>query len=76
MIPRLYRSAMMVNELRQAIEEALQQPEEMQRGLAQRIREWLEEAREERERDAIVGSPHGQETLAKLVAEAHEERAR
>ncbi len=66
----------MVDELRQAIEEALQQPEDAQRGLARRIREWLEELREEREWDAIVSSPHGQEVLAKLVAEAREEIAR
>ncbi len=67
---------MRVDDLRPTIEEALQQQEDAQRGLAQRIREWLAEVREEREWDAIVGSPHGQEALAKLVAEAREEIAR
>jgi guanylate kinase len=61
----------MVEELRQVIEQAQQQPEEIQRHLAAQIEEWLEE----RQWDVLVSSPHGQQTLARLIAEAEEEIA-
>lgn len=65
----------MLDELKRAFEQAQQQPEEAQRDLAQRIQDWIAEQREEREWDALVGSPAGQETLERLSAEAREDMA-
>lgn len=65
----------MVDELNAVFEQARQQPEDAQRDLAQRIQEWLAEQEEEREWDAIISSPHGQETLERLAAEARREIA-
>ena len=66
----------MVDELRHAFEQAQHQPEAVQRDLAQRITAWLNEAAEEREWDALIGSPQGQATLERLAAEARAEIAR
>ena len=54
----------MVEELREAIEQAERQPEEIQRRIAQLITEELEE----REWDALVSSPTSQRFLAHLSA--------
>lgn len=63
----------MVDELRQAFEEAQQRlSDDAQRLLAAQIEAWLDE----QEWDAIVSSPHGQETLERLVEEARAEIAR
>lgn len=63
----------MVEELRHAVEDAQRRlSEEKQRRLAERIEVWLDEL----EWDEIVRSPRGQQTLARLVAEADEEIAR
>ena len=62
----------MVDELRHAVEHAQQLAEEAQRQLAAQMEEWLDE----QEWDAIVGSPRGQQILAKIVAEAREDIAR
>ncbi|MFI5277073.1 MAG: hypothetical protein ACHQ1E_07375 [Ktedonobacterales bacterium] len=65
----------MLDELKRAFEQAQQQSQEAQRDLAQRIQDWIAEQREEREWDALISSPAGQETLERLGAEAHEEIA-
>jgi hypothetical protein len=62
----------MLDELRHAVEHAQRLPDEARRHLATQIEAWLGE----RKWDAIVGSPHGQEVLAKLIAQAHEGIAR
>jgi hypothetical protein len=62
----------MVEELRQILELAQQQPEDVQRHLAELIALELEE----REWDAIASTPASQQLLAKLAAEAREEIAR
>jgi hypothetical protein len=62
----------MIVELRGAVEHAQQLSEDAQRLLAAQVEEWLDES----EWDTIVGSPHEQAILAKLVAEAREEIAR
>ena len=56
----------MVEELRRMFEMAQQQPEEVQRHIAKLVASELEE----RDWDALVGSPPGQETLERLAAEA------
>jgi hypothetical protein len=66
----------MVDELRHAFEQAQHQPEAVQRDLAQHITAWLNEAAEEREWDALIGSPQGQTILERLAAEARAEIAR
>jgi hypothetical protein len=63
----------MLDELKRAFEQAQRQSEEAQRELAQRIQGWLAEEQEEREWDAILSSPAGQETLERLAAEARKE---
>ncbi|MGH2515861.1 MAG: hypothetical protein ACRDHP_09420 [Ktedonobacterales bacterium] len=65
----------MIDELSAVFEQARRQPEEVQRNLAQRIQEWLAEQDEEREWDAIISSPRGQDTLERLAAEARREIA-
>lgn len=60
----------MVDELRQAFELAQQQPDDVQRRIAELVE------LEEREWEAIVASSEGRETLDRLVAEAKEENAR
>ncbi|HEX2347257.1 MAG TPA: hypothetical protein VHI51_02375 [Ktedonobacterales bacterium] len=65
----------MLDELKRAFEQAQKQSEEAQRDLAQRIQDWIAEQRDEREWDALVGSPAGQETLERLGAEAREDVA-
>lgn len=63
----------MVDELRQALEQAQERlSEDAQRRLAAQIEAWLDE----QEWDAIVSSAHGQETLERLAAEARAEIAR
>lgn len=62
----------MVEEPRHAVEHAQQLSENAQRHLAAQIEEWLDE----QEWDSIVGSPHGQQTLARLISQANEEIAR
>lgn len=62
----------MVEELRQVIEHVQQLSEEEQRRLAAHIEEWLDE----QEWDATVSSPHGQQTLSRLIAEADKEITR
>lgn len=63
----------MVEELRHAVEDAQRRlSEEKQRRLAAHIEEWLDEL----EWDEMVSSPRGQQTLARLVAEADEDIAR
>ena len=62
----------MVDELRRVFELAQQQPEDVQRHIAELVAQELEE----REWDAAVGSPQGQETLERLAAEARAEIAR
>ena len=63
----------MVDELRQAFEEAQQRlSDNAQRLLAAQIEAWLDE----QEWDAIVSSPEGQETLERLAAEARADIAR
>lgn len=66
----------MVEELRRVIEELQQQPEEAQRDIAERIQEWLAEQEDEREWNALISSPKGQEALERLAAEAREDIAR
>lgn len=61
----------MVDELRQAIEQAQRQPEEVQR----RIAELIALALKEREWDALVTTPESQRFLAELAAEARSEIA-
>ena len=62
----------MVEELRQVIEHVQEQlSQEEQRRLAAHIEEWLDE----QEWDTIVSSPHGQQTLTRLIAEADKEIA-
>jgi hypothetical protein len=61
-----------VDELRRAFEQAQQRPDEVQRRIAEAVKLELEE----REWEAIVGSPEGQATRDRLVAEAKEEVAR
>lgn len=61
----------MVDELRQAIEQAQQQPEEVQRQIA----ELIALALEEREWDALVSTPESQRFLAELAEEARAEIA-
>lgn len=64
---------MMVDELRQALEQAQQRlTDDAQRRLAVQIEEWLDE----QEWDALVSSQEGQETLERLAAEARAEIAR
>ena len=55
----------MVDELRRAVAQAEQEPEEVQRRIAQLIQEELEE----REWDTLVASPESQRFLAELAAE-------
>ena len=63
----------MVNELRQAFEQAQQQlSDDAQRLLAAHIEAWLDE----QEWNAITSSAEGQETLERLAAEARAEIAR
>lgn len=62
----------MVEELRRVFEQVQQLPEDVQRKIAELVALELEE----REWDALVGSPQGQETLERLAAEAREEIAR
>lgn len=62
----------MVDELRRVFEQAQQQPEDVQRRIAELVALELEG----REWDALVSSPQGQETLERLAAEAREEIAR
>lgn len=62
----------MVEEPRRVFEQVQQQPEEVQRHIAELVALELEG----REWDALVGSPRGQETLERLAAEAREEIAR
>jgi hypothetical protein len=63
----------MVDELRQALEQAQQRlSDDAQRLLAAQIEAWLDE----QEWDALVSSPQGQETLERLAAEARAEIAR
>lgn len=61
----------MVDELRQAIEQAQQQPEEVQRQIA----ELIALALEEREWDALVSTPESQQFLAELSREIDEQIA-
>jgi DnaJ-domain-containing protein 1 len=56
----------MVTELRQALEALGQLPEEDQRQIAQRVLEEIEQ----REWDALVGSPRSRAFLKRLIAEA------
>lgn len=65
----------MLDELRRAFEQALQQPDDAQHDLAQRLHGWIAEQRDEREWSAIISSPAGQERLERLAAEAREESA-
>ena len=65
----------MVEELRRVFEQIQQQPEQAQRDIALRIEEWLAEQEEEREWDAIIGSPQGQAALERLAEEARQEIA-
>lgn len=66
----------MIDELRQAFEQAQQQLSvDEQRLLAAQIEGWLAQQREEQEWDNIVGSSHGQEILESLAAEARAEIA-
>lgn len=62
----------MVDELRQAFELAQRQTDDVQRQIAELVKRELEE----REWDALVGSPQGQETLERLAAEARDDIAR
>lgn len=63
----------MVDELRQALEQAQERlSEDAQRRLAAQIEVWLDE----QEWDALVSSAQGQETLERLAAEARAEIAR
>ena len=63
----------MVDELRQALEQAQRRlSDDEQRRLATQIEAWLDE----QEWDALVSTPHGQETLERLAAEARAEIAR
>ena len=62
----------MADELRQAFELAQQQPDDVQRRIAALVKLELDE----REWEAIIGSPEDQETLDRLVAEARDEIAR
>lgn len=55
----------MVDELRQAIEQAEMQPDEVQRRIAQLIREQIEE----REWDELVSTPESQAFLKQLAEE-------
>ncbi|HUY76888.1 MAG TPA: hypothetical protein VMV29_08955 [Ktedonobacterales bacterium] len=55
----------MVDELRVAIERAQQQPDEVQRRIAQLIAEEIEE----QEWDTLVATPESQAFLAELAAE-------
>lgn len=61
----------MVEELRQAFERAQQQPEDVQRYIA----EMVALALEEREWDALVQTPESQRFLAELSAEVDREIA-
>jgi len=61
----------MVDELRQAIEDAQQQPEEVQRHIAEVIALAIEEA----EWDDLVSSPESRAFLAQLAQEAREANA-
>lgn len=61
----------MVEELRQVFEQAQQQPEDVQRHIAEMIALALEEA----EWDTLVSTPESQEFLAELAREAREETA-
>ncbi|HLJ80886.1 MAG TPA: hypothetical protein VKT52_05320 [Ktedonobacterales bacterium] len=61
----------MVEELRQVFEQAQQQPEDVQRHIAEMIALALEEA----EWDALVSTPESQRFLAKLAQEARAEAA-
>lgn len=61
----------MVDELRQVIEQAQQQPEEVQRHIA----ELIALALEEREWDALVSTPESQRFLAELSREIDEQIA-
>lgn len=65
----------MLDELKRAFEQAQQQSEDAQRDLAQRIQDWIAEQREEREWDALISSPAGQQTLERLGAEARNDIA-
>jgi DnaJ-domain-containing protein 1 len=58
----------MVDELRQAIAQAEQEPEEVQRRIAQLIQEEIEE----REWDTLVATPESQQFLTELAAETRE----
>ncbi len=60
---------MVIEELRQAIEHAQQLPEDMQR----RSAELIESALEEREWEALVGTPESQRFLSRLSAEIDEQ---
>jgi hypothetical protein len=55
----------MVDELRQAVAQAEQEPEEVQRRIALLIREELEE----REWDALIATPESRAFLTELAAE-------
>lgn len=61
----------MVEELRQVFAQVQQQPEDVQRRIAEMIALELEE----REWDAFVGAPESQRFLAELTAEAQAEIA-
>jgi hypothetical protein len=62
----------MVEDLRQVVELAQQQPEDVQRRIAAVIALELEQ----REWDALVSTPESQQLLARLAAEAREDIAR
>lgn len=62
----------MVEELRQVFELAQQQPEDVQR----RIAELIALEQEQREWDALVSTRESQQLLARLAAEAREDVAR
>ncbi len=62
----------MVEELRRVFEQVQQQPEDVQRHIAELVALELEE----HEWDALVGSPQGQDALERLAAEARQEIAR
>jgi hypothetical protein len=64
-----------VDDLRRVSEQIQHQPEQAQRDLSLRIEEWLAEQEEEREWDAIIGSPQGQAVLERLAGEARREIA-
>ncbi len=62
----------MVEELRQVVELAQQQPEDVQRRIAEVIALELEQ----REWDALVSTPESQRLLARLAAETRADFAR